>query len=342
MDPHPHSTSLMTCAGGGWCYNETLCYKRSKTSLGSSHYFPKETECTCMNVLEDGTMDDCNCLFLPYGDGASFSGYRADPWPVPGSEPNASLYFRGIKNLDASLDFAFAHGLNNATEFVLTGSSAGGLSTFLHADRVAARVQAEAPNCERITAAPVVGFFLDHDNFNDDRNNYTAWMAYIYSMQNLSFAADGGLTEKCQQLYSSDDAYYCFMSPHMQQVVETPFFVFNSRFDFWQINNILQLRKWNTTVEMDAIVQYGADFLKEFQPMLSEEKNGAAITTCICHGCEWDQLMIGNMSAYEHYADWFYGKTKGTAAIHIDDRKPNGGGNITLKSCYPFPWSGKQ
>ena len=62
------------------------------------------------------------------------------------------------------LDWAAENGLAGATEFVLTGGSAGGLSTFLHADRVAARVKAAAPKIDaaRIFAAPVVGYFLDH------------------------------------------------------------------------------------------------------------------------------------------------------------------------------------
>ena len=44
---------------------------------------------------------------LPYLDGASFSGYRAEPWPVPAAEgvpANATIYFRGIKNFDGVND----------------------------------------------------------------------------------------------------------------------------------------------------------------------------------------------------------------------------------------------
>ena len=48
---------------------------------------------------------------------------------------------------------------------VLTGGSAGGLSTFLHADRIAAKLRAEAPSIKKIVAAPVVGYFLDHQTF---------------------------------------------------------------------------------------------------------------------------------------------------------------------------------
>ncbi len=169
--------------GGGWCYNEEDCLGRAAISSptadagqGSSKHWGPTSGCGCMNVKEDGSIDDtCNCLFLPYADGASFSGYRADSWPVRGG----NLTFRGIKNLYAGLDFAITHGLARASDFVLTGGSAGGLSTFIHADRVAARVGAVAPKAT-IRAAPFTGFFLDHSNFHRSADNYTAKMEYAF------------------------------------------------------------------------------------------------------------------------------------------------------------------
>jgi hypothetical protein len=147
--------------------------------LGSSKTWSKTAGCGCMNVKEGDTSvqpldEDCNCIYMPYGDGASFSGYRPDPWPVPGTQTaekpdGETLTFRGIKNFDATIDWAMKHGLDKATEFVLTGGSAvramagrfptrcwDGLSTFLHMDRVAARLKKEAPTCKKITGAPVV------------------------------------------------------------------------------------------------------------------------------------------------------------------------------------------
>ena len=115
-------------------------------------------------------------LPLSAADGASFSGYRVDRWPVQGG---GNLTFRGIKNLYAGLDFAAKHGLEMASDFVLTGGSAGGLSTFIHADRVAARVAAVAPKAT-IRAAPFTGFFLDHSNFHRTAGNYTAKMEYAF------------------------------------------------------------------------------------------------------------------------------------------------------------------
>jgi hypothetical protein len=142
--------------GGGWCYDEVDCFCRSKGGLGSSKADAKTGGCSCINPNEDGTMDtDCNCIHMPYSDGASFAGYRAKPQPVPagpGVPAGSTVTFRGIKNLDGVIDFAKGHGLDKATEFVVTGGSAGGLSTFLHADRFAAAL----PTGCKARAAPVV------------------------------------------------------------------------------------------------------------------------------------------------------------------------------------------
>jgi hypothetical protein len=77
--------------------------------------------------------------------------------------------------------------------------STGGLSTFLHIDRVAERIKAKAPDCKSVVALPTVGYFLDHDNYKhttggaantnqwsnitDGAANYTTWIQYIYHMQ---------------------------------------------------------------------------------------------------------------------------------------------------------------
>ena len=62
--------------GGGWCYDEVGCYARSKMKLGSSKPWSKSAGCGCMNTNATGLESDCNCIYMPYGDGASFSGYR--------------------------------------------------------------------------------------------------------------------------------------------------------------------------------------------------------------------------------------------------------------------------
>ena len=116
-------------------------------------------------------------------------------------------------------------------------------------------------------------------------------------------------------------------------------FVFNSKYDAWQLANEFQ-SGWATAAEQAGVLQYGKDFLKQFQAVTADPKNGAFITSCICHGCPWPEataLNIDDKSVYEHYAAWMAGNTTGAASIHVDPRTPNGGGAIKHKACQAFP-----
>lgn len=87
--------------------------------------------------------------------------------------------------------------------------------------------------------------------------SYPTWMKYIYSMQNLTFSPDGGLTATCQEQFKTEP-WKCFMSPHAQAFVKTPYFMFNSKYDAWQLTNILQTNSSGhacTDADHDAILQ---------------------------------------------------------------------------------------
>ncbi len=57
---------------------------------------------------------DCNCIHMPYSDGASFAGFVPGNVSVPGM-PGKSVQFRGIKNLDGVIEFALKNGMDKAT-----------------------------------------------------------------------------------------------------------------------------------------------------------------------------------------------------------------------------------
>lgn len=250
--------------GGGWCVGIEDCYSRSQQrthdgkpgSLGSSiPYAGQEHGCGCMNTNSTDVLSkSCNCIMMLYLDGGSFSGDVTSPVPVPG-RPGKFVHYRGLRNLDATLDYAFEQlGLDRATELVVTGGSAGGLSTFLHLDHIAQRMKVSAPSCVLVTGAPVVGYFLDHANYVQlhppvagtsgqpartkanqiassypHSGNYSSWMKTVVSDQNATAA----LLPECLAAFS-DRPHLCFMSPHAVQFIRTPLFVFNSKFDAWQ------------------------------------------------------------------------------------------------------------
>ena len=108
---------------------------------------------------------DFNHVILWYCDGYSFAGNRDAPYVYtdPSTKANTTLYFRGKRVLDAVLDVLLTpqYGLAVATDVLVAGGSAGGLSTYVHADHIASRLPASAT---RVKAAPVSGFFLLHDD----------------------------------------------------------------------------------------------------------------------------------------------------------------------------------
>ena len=82
-------------------------------------------------------------------------------------------------------------------------------ATYLHMDRIAARM----PPQTITRGAPLVGYFLDHGNFDDTpADSYPAWMTYVVQMQNVSTAE---LLPRCLEAYASDP-HKCFMAPYVQ------------------------------------------------------------------------------------------------------------------------------
>ena len=65
----------------------------------------------------------------------------------------------------------------------------------------------------------------------------------------------------------------------MVDVVETNLYVFNSKYDAWQLQNELQTKFSNgtTPAEQAAVRAYGNDFMHDFEPA-GTNKNGGFIT----------------------------------------------------------------
>ncbi len=64
------------------------------------------------------------------------------------------------------------------------------------------------------------------------------------------------------------------------------------------------------------------------------------VTTCICHGCDWNHLVFNGISGYQALGQWYTASISGAPPkggfLWIDQRTPNGGGSITLR----LPWLG--
>lgn len=143
--------------GGGWCYDYSDCAARANTLLGSSKFWPKTQRSwgfTSDNNATNPYFASWNAIIMIYCDGGSFTGNADSPYQVG----NQTLWFRGARILRETFDDLLnKYGMDSATDVMLTGCvcnfrrcetcvpkrrgflfrcSAGGLSTFLHADRV--------------------------------------------------------------------------------------------------------------------------------------------------------------------------------------------------------------
>jgi len=144
--------------GGGWETSPGGLLSRSKSQLGSSSFFtPWLSSFLSPNAGFYGLMSandtdvnivgDFNFVWLAYCDGTSQTSDLTDPLVVDGTP----VHLRGRALLDAhfaELDALFNFSAT-ATEVIVSGTSAGGLSTHIHAPLFQARLPAA-----RVTAVP--------------------------------------------------------------------------------------------------------------------------------------------------------------------------------------------
>lgn len=303
--------------GGGWCYDEESCLERAQTELGTSTLWPASAP---MPYLSDGDPQDnpvfskYSAAYLMYCDGASFVGYRATPVPVG----NSTVTFRGIRNVVASLTALGPLGLASAEELIVTGNSAGGLATYLLADYVAAFVRATSPSA-RVVAAPIAGYFLDHAPLPTvPVTPYGDSMRYVFNMQNVS----GQLDPACLLANPGPDTWRCILAPVAVQFVDTPLFALNSRFDRWQLANVLFapcienepyyppfLPSNCSKAEQLAVVSYGVDFMHAFASEEAGPNRGAFIAACIIHDLPTavgTNLTVNGVTPLQAFSSWYF------------------------------------
>lgn len=317
-DPKLASTWILFFEGGGWCYSAVDCTQRSHKDLGSTKLdAPTMTQTGYSGGIfnADSSVNPewagANHVYMRYCDGASFSGDRNDVVNTTGTP----LYFRGFRILQAILDNLLddkTYGLSSATDVMLSGCSAGGLSVLLHADYVGSRLKAAAPQLQRYKAVSCSGFFLDHANV-DGLMVYQTQIQAIFELAN----ATSGMNQDCLADHSSNEAWKCMMNPNAYDYVETPIMLLNSALDRWQTCCILS-----------------AD------PIVDQTINGNCTTRtnrgslefpvgCACCNCEIETTC--DAASFDHFVTYetdFMSILRGTNNYH------KAGNAAFIHSCY--------
>ena len=334
--------------GGGWCISLDDCLQRSQTFLGSSRFWA-DANCSAGSGQQvcgydggphgyfsfDAAINplfyDANHVYIAYGDGGSFSGRVADPVPVPGQPAGTAVHFKGAWILEAVYATLLSpeFGMAAASEVLIGGTSAGGLSVYLTIDRVAAAIRAAAAAGghapPRITGMPDAGFFIDAPSFAGP-TVYTPLYEAVAAMQNVT----GSVNDACVAHYASvnaSDAWRCFMAQYSLPFVATPLFITNSLADAWQGSNIMDLGCTPTKAGSCSVAQlaylagFGGELLAALLSHLPPQ-SAAWLPECWVHPLAetdhfWAGVTVGGDTAGGLFERWYTAPPATNASVPL-------------------------
>jgi hypothetical protein len=292
--------------GGGWCGSDVECAARALTELGSSNatFFPSTITFETFSQTSHFMLLFSNKsvspltwnftkIFLPYLDGGSQIGDLTAPVTVG----KQTIYYRGKRIHRATMETLLAvEGLASATDVVLSGGSAGGLSTYLHADTW----KAALPSA-KVVAVPDSGFFLNYNATSTKpphRQTYGAMMRWVFNRMN----GTGGVPDACVAANPSDPAL-CIFAEVVSKTLKTPTLAQQSTYDSFQVDAILQQPASNAS----AINAFGALLAARVQAALigSSPDHGVFLDSCFHHVGEWNDITIDDQTISEALVEFY-------------------------------------
>lgn len=312
--------------GGAWCHDHDTCYERSNTALGSStclrrYLRHEDNEGLLSNQVKyNPEFYNWSSVFVPYCDGASFTGDREKPLEVN----DKKLYFRGRRILGALLDELLRRGMDKASEIILSGSSAGAISAIVHADYIQTRVRRVSKASVRVLAD--AGFFLDEPSY-DGTKIMRSIFRKMYTLHNSSASLNHG----CLREQKRKRKYRCFFPQYSLPFVTTPVFLVNSLYDSWQIGSLSNI---SCICDIDTCSSAELSFIKKFRKktlhalrsVFDSKGTAVFVDACLVHSqCSvndfWTRVQVHNVTIAQAFVNWYRGEVKDR--FKIDDPYPS-------------------
>jgi O-palmitoleoyl-L-serine hydrolase len=231
-------------------------------------------------------------VYLKYCDGSSQTGDVDAPVPVG----NSTIYYRGHRILRAVLAYLTATTLAGASDIVVSGCSAGGLSTYLHADEWAAALAETA----RVTALPDSGFFLD---YNETGGGYT----YGGLMRQIAADMNASLPARCVAAHTADPAS-CIFAETVATTLVTPAFALQGKYDSWQLGGGDAGINLTDTAAVNA---WGALLSERIgSTLLAQPQHGAFLDSCLHHCGGFDNFVVDGFTQATAHAAWYAGGSR--------------------------------
>eukprot|EP01083_Nonionella_stella_P157954 513394_1 len=289
--------------GGGWCagndepISSTMdtCQHRATTELGSSLSYPPTANYDNTYLSTDATINPLshawNAVYVKYCDGASFSGNNDTVL-----KGDIDLHFRGWRILNGVFDeLKRNYHWNAATDVLISGCSAGGLTTWLHSDYIYETYV--MPLGARFLGMPDSGWFPKYEG----ATKYVSGMSWNFVWQNTSEA----MNQECM-MHNAKETSKCIFAEETAKYLKVKMFPIQSRFDYWQ--TLYQLKSSNATL----INTYADNMTKVFKRNYANnseygQKRAAFFDSCHHHCGEWDSIIIDGMKASQAQFEFYYG-----------------------------------
>ena len=277
--------------GGGWCTSYEDCFIRSYGYMGSTKQNPVTKILTdgyfSSDEYENPLMHNWNKIYIRYCDGGSFSGNSTY------FDGTKTLHFRGKQILEAILEDLKMNriGFKYSTDVVISGSSAGGLSSYLHADYIKEYIS----NQTKLVVLSDGGFFLDYVG---NGVNYHRDMKWVFETMNCK----EGVNKKCIEFYEkTGEEWKCFFAEYTVNFIESPIFALQPIYDSWQIDNILGTR------DPILVNDYAKIVLETMDNVFFQfERNSGFVDSCYHHvGPFWNQIHINNFTQAQAFSLWY-------------------------------------
>jgi Pectinacetylesterase len=251
-----------------------------------------------------------NFVWLCYCDGSSQTSDLSTPLVFN----NTALHLRGRAILDAILAEleAAERFLSTAQEVIFSGTSAGGVSTYLHASVVASRL--EAPGA-RLFAVPDAGFFPDHGTMAPPHNH--AWLASLDAAWAFWNATVRGDAAACAAAHADEPAK-CLVAANLYPFSTVPHFILNSMMDTAGLSTCFEAEcnpyKDCNASQTAAILEYAAELSTSITSAAAAfgDRDGYFVTSCYqheesCRPQDWFGISIGGQTANSTFYNWYSG-----------------------------------
>ena len=185
--------------------------------------------------------------------------------------------------------------LNEANDVIITGSSAGGLTSILHADHIADKIREKNHKNPNIAAIPDAGYFMDYPSIDGEYKLADEFsFKDMYNFQNIAASSSSALAA-CRDTYDNKNtAFKCLFPQYIMPFIRTPIFFTQSFADSYQFPNVMGM---DPHASGSDVVKYVDKFRST---MLHSMSNGPSETGYWLTGCR--------MHTLEYHSDWYTDK----------------------------------